>query len=68
MSSKIIEVDRELLAKLLIDIARATAAMKALAKLHGKQEAKLILKTAYMLIDIHKRIIEEVYGITTNNS
>jgi hypothetical protein len=61
--SETLEVSRDLLAQLLIDIARATASIKALAKLHGKAEAKLLLKTAHMLIDIHSRIVEEIYGI-----
>ena len=61
--SKTIEVDRALLSQLLVDVARSWAALKVLSKVHGKQEAKILLKQAIVLQDIHQRIITQIYGI-----
>jgi ribosome recycling factor len=61
-----VEVDRQILADLLVSVARAAAALKALAAIHTKEEAKLLIKVAIDLKDIHKRIVSDVYGITSD--
>ena len=60
---KTIEVDRALLSQLLVDVARSWTALKVLSKVHGKQEAKILLKQATALQDIHQRIITQIYRI-----
>ena len=51
---KTIEVDRALLSQLLVDVARSWTALKVISKVHGKQEAKILLKQAIALQDIHQ--------------
>ena len=58
-----IEVSRLLIADLLTAVARSVATLKALSKLHSREEAKILIKAAHELLDIHVKITEEVYGI-----
>ena len=67
MNPETIEIDRALLAQLLVDVARSWTALKVLAKLHSQKEAKVLLKQAIALQEIHQTIVTQVYEIGSDS-